>query len=98
MDYTKYLIAIAALFFVLALIGLISFLMKKYSGNFISIAKKPSERRLKVVEVLPIDSTRKIAILSRDGVEHTVLLAGNNAGGNLVLEKISNEEKLSRVE
>lgn len=89
------MIAVAALFFVLALIGLISFVLKKYSGAFISISKKPSERRLKVVEILPIDSTRKIAILSRDGVEHTVLLAGNNAGGNLVLEKVLSKEELS---
>jgi flagellar protein FliO/FliZ len=67
---------ILAFMVVLGLIGLLAFVLKRYDG----IAKKllhdkTGSGRLEVVEMRPLDSKRKLALVRRDGVEHLLLLA-----------------------
>ena len=69
-DYIKF---IAALIFVLGLMGGLALVLKKI--NLGNIGMTPSDkRRLKVVEFLALDARRKALILRRDGVEHLVIL------------------------
>lgn len=84
-EYSKYLVAIAALIFVLSLIGILSFLVKKYGSNFLKIPKSNgSIKRLKVVEILQIDAQRKLILFERDNIEHLILLSNN---GNVLIER-----------
>ncbi len=70
--------SVLALVFVLALIGLLSFLARKFGGNRIYAARagKGGEKRLAIVEILPVDTRRRLILLRRDNVEHLVLLSG----------------------
>lgn len=78
-DYLKF---VAALIFVLGLMGGLSLLLRRlgYGGASLIPADK---RRLKILEVLPLDARRKAVLLSRDGTEHLVIL-GNT--GEIVVE------------
>jgi flagellar protein FliO/FliZ len=77
MEYTAYINAILALILVLGLIGLCSFLFKKVTqGQFLQ--KSAKSKRLKVEEVLYIDTKRKLVLIKRDDVEHLVLLGVNS--------------------
>jgi flagellar protein FliO/FliZ len=42
------------------------------------------QRRLAIVEVLPLDAKRRLVLLRRDGAEHLVLLG---LGGDIVVER-----------
>lgn len=69
-DYVKFA---AALVFVLALMGGLALVMKRFGsgpGALISTGK----RRLKIVEVLPLDARRKAMLIARDDTEHLVIL------------------------
>ncbi len=70
-DYIKFF---AALVFVVALMGLLAYVMKRLNlaggGGLISTGK----RRLKIVETLPLDARRKAVILQRDNRQHLVIL------------------------
>ncbi len=73
MDATEYLKFMAALLFVLALMGGLALVLKRVGlgkAAFLPVEK----RRLKVLEILPLDARRKAMILSRDGIEHLVIL------------------------
>ena len=92
-NYSKYLIAIAALVFVLSLIGILSYLVKRYGGQYISLPKNISqEKRLKIIEVLHVDGQRKFILIERDSVEHLILLSNN---GDVVIENIKNQTRYS---
>lgn len=69
---------IAALLFVLGLMGGFALLLKKLglSGN-VDTATLKKDRRLKVVEALPLDSRRRLVLLQRDDVQHLVILGPN---------------------
>lgn len=72
----------AALAFVLSLMGLLAFLLRRYgSGGWRTLA--PKDRRLKIVEILPLDSRRRALLIARDGKEHLVILGPN---GETVVE------------
>lgn len=66
----------AALLFVLALMGGLALVMRKFSGSHPLTA--PHRRRLKVVEVLPLDARRRAVLLKRDDREHLVILGANS--------------------
>lgn len=66
----------AALLFVLALMGGLALAMRKFSGNHPLTAA--GRRRLKIVEVLPLDARRKAVLLRRDDREHLVILGANS--------------------
>jgi flagellar protein FliO/FliZ len=82
MDMYYYLKFIAALIFVLALMGGLAYVLKRLGygqGAMLSTAKK----RLKIIEILPLDGRRKAVILQRDDKQHLVLLG---VSGETVVE------------
>lgn len=83
MDAMNILTAFAALAFVLALIGLFGLLLRRFGPMAGIPVRKGAERRLSVVEVLPIDARRRLVLVRRDDVEHLLLLG---AGDDLVVE------------
>lgn len=75
MEWENYLRFVLALLFVLGLIGVLTAVVRKYglgAGNL--PIRKGKERRLKLVEVLPLDAKRRAVLLSRDNIEHLVIL------------------------
>lgn len=82
MDYTDYIKFVAALVLVLALMGGLSIILKKM-GLAGPVLNAGDKRRLKIVEILPLDARRKAVLLRRDGTEHLVILGGN---GETVVE------------
>lgn len=73
MDYTDYLKFLAALIFVLGLMGGLALLLKRLGLG--PAAMVPADkRRLKIIEILPLDARRKAVLLARDGAEHLVIL------------------------
>lgn len=78
-----------ALIFVIALILGLSLLMKRFiamnSGAGSGLFGKIGERRLKVVEILPLDQKSRLVLISRDNeTEHLIL---QSQTGDLVIER-----------
>jgi len=73
MGLETYFQFVLALAFVLGLIVVSAFLVRRFGlgGRFIV---RGGARRLAVLEVLPLDGKRRLVLLQRDGVEHLVLL------------------------
>ena len=73
---------IAALIFVLGLMGGLALIMKQLglSGRIHAAGGKS---RLKVIESIPLDSRRRMAIIQRDDVQHLVIFGPN---GETVIE------------
>jgi flagellar protein FliO/FliZ len=71
MEFLDYLRFAAALLVVLGLIGAGAFALRRVGLPRVSNA---ADRRLGVVEVVPVDARRQLALFRRDGVEHLVLL------------------------
>lgn len=69
---------IAALVFVVALMGGLALILKRLglSGPMPNVTGK--DKRLKVIEALPLDPRRKLMIIQRDDVQHLILLGGND--------------------
>ena len=83
MDIDLYLRFVLALVFVLALIGIAAWLLRRLglAGRLAASAGKA--RRLRVVEVAPLDGKRRLVLMRRDEVEHLLLIG---AGADLVIE------------
>ncbi len=81
MEYIK---ALLALVFVLSLIGLTAFLLRRYGGEKFTGNSGNAKRRLAIKEVLALDTRRRIVLISRDEVEHLILLGPDHA---TVIEK-----------
>ncbi|MFK7840430.1 MAG: flagellar biosynthetic protein FliO [Bdellovibrionales bacterium] len=75
-DISQLLRALAALAFVLALMGGLTLVLKKL-GLSGALPTHKGKKRLKIVEILPLDGRRKLAIIQRDDVQHLILLGGN---------------------
>lgn len=75
MDVIELIRALAALAFTLGLIGLAAWALRKYGPDAIgrAIATR-QDRRLKVIESLALDPTRRLVVVSLDGEERLVLL------------------------
>jgi flagellar protein FliO/FliZ len=75
MDLIEFIRALAALAVTLGLIGLAAWGLRKYGPDAIgrAIAAR-QDRRLKVVESLALDPTRRLVIVSLDGEERLVML------------------------
>lgn len=86
MEPTDYIRFAAALVFVLALLGAAAFALRA-SGFMPAHAtprlRRASQRRLAVLETLYIDPKRRLALISRDGVEHLIILG---ATGETIVE------------
>lgn len=82
MALDAYLRFFFALVFVLALIALLAWLAKRFgvAGAFV---RRRSDRRLSLVESLPLDARHRLVLVRRDGTEHLVLLG---AGGDSLIE------------
>ena len=93
MDFDTYLRFVLALVFVLALIALVAWLARRF-GLFGGVAKAGGHgRRLRVVEVTPVDAKRRLVLLARDGVEHLVLLGVSQ---DLVIERAIGTDEAPR--
>lgn len=77
MDASDYFKFLAALLFVLGLMGALAYLLKRFGLGTASMIPA-DKRRLKVLEILPLDARRKAVLLSRDGAEHLVILGGTS--------------------
>ncbi len=76
MAFSQIIKFFAALVFVLALMGGLALAMRKFGSNHPLTA--PHKRRLKIIEVLPLDAKRKAVLLRRDNREHLVILGTNS--------------------
>ncbi len=84
MEFDTYLRFIAALVFVLALIGALTWAVKRF-GLFGRVAATPrAGRRLEVVESATIDARRRLVLIRRDRTEHLLLLGPTS---DLVVER-----------
>lgn len=73
MEATDYLKFFAALILVLGMMGGLALVLKRIGLGPASMLPA-DKRRLKVLEILPLDPRRKAVLLSRDGAEHLVIL------------------------
>lgn len=69
--------AFAALIFVLGLMGGLAMLMKRL-GLSGAMPSQQGEKRLKVIETLPLDARRRLALIQRDDVQHLIILGNND--------------------
>jgi flagellar protein FliO/FliZ len=77
-DYGRFL---AALLFVLGLIALVAWAVRRFR---LGVGATPgAARRLAVLEILPLDARRKLVLIRRDDAEHLLLLGTD---GNRLIE------------
>lgn len=75
MDILELIRAVAALAVTLGLIGLAAAVLRRFGPDAMSrLVSARRERRLKVVESLALDPTRRLVIFSLDGEERLMLL------------------------
>jgi flagellar protein FliO/FliZ len=87
MDYADYLRFVLALLLVLGLIGLLAYAARRWGfgmGGRSGRRNAGGRRRLAVVEVLTLDTRRRLILVERDGVEHLIL---TGATQDLVVER-----------
>ena len=79
MDNSEILSSLLSLIFVISIIGLCAFLLKRFvlEGNF-SLAGKVAgkTKRLKIIEHMPIDAKRRMLLLEKDGKEEILIMLG----------------------
>jgi flagellar protein FliO/FliZ len=76
METTYYIQVGLAFVLVLALMGLLSFILKKV--NYAQSGMMSKDSRLKIVEQRMIDSKTKVAIIRCDDKDHLVVLGQNS--------------------
>ena len=74
LDLARYL---GALLLVLGLIGFAGLAARRY--GLPGLSKPIDTRRLKIVETLMISARQRLVLLSRDGVEHLVIISPDGA-------------------
>lgn len=82
MEATDYIRFFAALVLVLGMMGGLALILKRLGLGNVGVLPA-DKRRLKIVEILPLDARRKALILRRDDKEHLVILGSN---GETVVE------------
>ena len=79
MDFLLLLRAVFALAVTLGLIGLAAVVMRKYGPETIArMSMLKRERRLTLIESLPLDPARRLVLVSLDGRERLILLGEGN--------------------
>ena len=73
--------SLSAFVFILALMALCAWVMRRLGMS--NMGPSAKNRRLKILEFLPVDHRRRLALVSRDGVEHLLLLGPQ---GEVVVE------------
>lgn len=67
---------LASMTFVLALMGGLVMVLKKF--GLVGIAHvQTKEKRLSIVEILPLDNRRRLALIQRDNAQHLIILGQN---------------------
>ncbi|CAM3474897.1 FliO/MopB family protein [Thalassospira profundimaris] len=84
MELSAYFRFVAALLFVLGIIGVFTLLARRFVPGARNINRRGVKRRLSVVEVVPVDTKRRLVLLKRDDTEHLVMLGPN---GDTVIER-----------
>ncbi len=79
MDFDLILRFLLALLLVLALIGLFAWAARRFGLGGRLAATVSKSRRLRIVEVTPLDPKTRLVLLRRDEVEHLVLLGATGA-------------------
>jgi flagellar protein FliO/FliZ len=75
MDFASFLRAVFALAFTLGLVGLAAVALRRYGPDAMArLSAQKKDRRLKVVETLVLDPTRRLIIVDCDGAERLLLL------------------------
>ena len=75
MDFADFAKAVFALALTLGLIGLAAVALRKYGPDAMArLSNQRKDRRLRVVESLILDPTRRIVLVECDGVERLILL------------------------
>jgi flagellar protein FliO/FliZ len=74
--FTPIFRALAALVFVLGLMGGLSYILRRLGLSGPNV-ENTGEKRLKVIESTPIDARRKMVLVQRDNVQHLVILGVN---------------------
>ncbi|MCP5361649.1 MAG: flagellar biosynthetic protein FliO [Hyphomicrobiales bacterium] len=79
MEAGSFFQSLFALIFVLALIGVIAMLLRKYAGRFAMGIGRPQEgkRALYIVESLPLDTRHRLAMV-RWGTQEYLLVLGQD--------------------
>ena len=83
MEFEGYIRFLLALIFVLALIGVLTAVARRFGFGYRTATKGAKARRLSIVEVMPVDAKRRLLLLRRDSTDHLVLLG---SGPDLLLE------------
>ncbi len=83
MDMGSYFRFVAALVFVLGLIGIIALLARRLVPGARTV-NRGKKRRLALIEVLPLDAKRRLVLVRRDDTEHLIVLSPN---GDVVVER-----------
>lgn len=79
MDYYELLRALLALLFVLALILVVAWAVRRFGIEKNWQLKQSEKRRLRILERLIIDPRRQLVLIRRDDREHLVLLGQQEA-------------------
>ncbi|MFN3934760.1 FliO/MopB family protein [Parvibaculum sp.] len=77
MDFSEIFRFVAALAFILGLIGLCAMLAKRF-GLAPGVTSAGSNRRVGIVEVRPVDAKHRLLLIRRDGKEHLILMGGEH--------------------
>lgn len=84
METNEVLKFLSALVFVVSLMGLLWFILKKLGINGGFTLQQGKKRRLNIVEILPLTGSHKAVLLRCDDKDHLVILGPN---GETVVEK-----------
>lgn len=83
MDFELFLRAFAALVLVLGLIGLLAWMARRLGWTARVTRPRQGNQRLAVKDVLAVDARHRLVLISRDDVEHLILLG---VDGSRVIE------------
>ncbi len=78
MEFETYIRFIVALLFVLALIGLLTWLVRRFGLGGRIGSRNRGKSRIGVVELAPVDAKRRLVLVRRDDQEHLILLGANS--------------------
>lgn len=75
MEATSIVQAFSALLFVIALILLTSYLLRKYGSSKIHTGGESRKKRLEICDSIVVDTRRRLVLVRCDNREHLLLLA-----------------------
>lgn len=78
MDMDTYIRFVLALIFVLSLIGLVAWLIRRFGVTGRLMARNKQAPRLGIVEMASVDAKRRLVLVRRDHREHLLLLGPNS--------------------